>query len=67
MTLTTILAIMGVKYIQSSIPQWRRDVDAWIKEDRDGFLKFKKEVFAIVNSSKRNSDRDGFDVIYPKA
>lgn len=66
MTLTAILAIMGIKYIQSSIPQWRRDVDTWMKNDIKGFLKFKKEVFEIVNSSKRHSERDGFEIIHPK-
>lgn len=57
---------MGVKYIQSSIPQWHRDIDAWMEKDLEGFLKFKKEVFEIINSSKRMSINDGFEVIHPK-
>lgn len=63
MTFAHILVIMGFKYIQSSIPQWRRDVDAWMKNDIEGFLKFKKDVFNIVNESKSTSN--GFEIIHP--
>ncbi len=65
MTLTTILAIMGIKYIQSNVPQWKRDVDAWMQNDIEGFLKFKKEVFDIIDKSKSNNK--GFEIIKPNS
>lgn len=66
MTLGTILAIAVLKYFQSAMPQWRRDVNSWIEEDREGFLKFKKEVFATINSAKKGSLKDGYEIIPPK-
>ena len=66
MTLGTILAIMAVKYIQMSIPQWNSDVERWIKKDKEGFLKFKTDVFNIVNSSIRSSESNGYEIIQPK-
>lgn len=65
MTLTTILAIMGAQYVRASIPKWRKDVDDWMKNDIDGFLKFKQEVFDTIESSKKHSTIHGFEVINP--
>ena len=65
MTLNGILAVMKT-YIRSSLPQWQRDVDIWIKNDTEGFHQFKVKVFFIINSSKKKSQKDGFEIINPK-
>lgn len=61
-----ILIFILLKYLQSALPQWRSDVNSWIKEDREGFLNFKKEVFATINSAKKGSLKDGYEIIPPK-
>ncbi len=67
MTLGTIIIIIVFKFLQSALPQWRRDVNSWIEEDQEGFLKFKKEVFATINSAKKGSLKDGYEIIPPKS
>lgn len=66
MTFGTILTLMAVKYTPAAIRQWRGYVDAWIKDDIEGFRKFKTEVFDIINSSKKTAKSVGFEIINPK-
>lgn len=66
MTFTAALLYITLRQIATSIPQWKKDVDNWIKDDIKGFIKFKEDVFKTVESSKKKSLNDGFEIIHPK-
>lgn len=62
MTLLFAVAVLKtLPSLMSQAPQWQRDIDKWIENDKKSFLEFKKNVFKTIRDSKHVLGTDGYE------